>query len=106
MTAPSKEEVRARLGELERRYSLAHLAVKIGWIPFVLLGLPVASLSIAQIWDEGQNTLDDSSVIVILGLIVFGLVAFYSFVFRRVAKLSAEISATRVLLNVDTSKET
>jgi len=106
MTAPSKEELRVRLVELERHYSLAHVAVKIGWIPFVLLGLPVASLGIAQIWDEGQNTLDDSSVIVILGLVVFGLVAFYSFVFRRVAKLSAEISVTKVMLNVDTSKET
>ena len=29
MTAPSKEELRVRLAELERHYSLAHLAVKI-----------------------------------------------------------------------------
>jgi hypothetical protein len=105
MTAPSKEELRVRLVELERHYSLAYLAVKIGWIPFVLLGFPVAMLSIAQIWDDSQNTLDDSSVILILGLIVFGLVAFYSLVFRRVAKLSAEISATKILLSFDTSKE-
>lgn len=97
-----KAQLKIRLFELERHYALAQTAVKIGWVPFILLGLFIISIAIAQIWDTEQNTMDDIGIVALFGLLMAGLIAFYAFVFRRVAKISAEITKTKIALEIDT----
>ena len=98
-------QLKIKLLELERHYELAQTAVKVGWVPFVVLGIGIVGIVIAQIWDSEQNTMDDFGIVVLFAILMGGMVAFYSFVFRRVAKISAEITKTKIALEIDTTEK-
>lgn len=106
--SPRKEELELQLKRLEneRELSLAGLlkgsTTAIAAMVSVLATIGLAILSVAL---TDTSVISGTHIVIIAALVVFGLVAYFSFVFRRRVKLNAEIEETRAKLELLTGED-
>ena len=110
-------ELRTEMHRLEFRYKSTRLALILGWIPFILLAPFLLFLSITtrpsvpsvvvhgSNVEVGQSMAPEFFVIAFIALI-FGLITFYAFAFRRQMKISAELSVKKARLEIESGKGT
>ncbi|MDO6706773.1 hypothetical protein [Photobacterium sp. 1_MG-2023] len=92
--------LRASVKELELSYQVTSMAIKIGWLPFVAMAWIVnkfAETMLVFAFDLNPTYL----VIVCFVVLIFSLIVFYAFVFKRSLKLGAELSLKRAQLEME-----
>ena len=105
MTTPNKDEQEARLQHLEREYALATLGLnKLSerGLPLVILGIlgTVIAGIIPLIW-VGRTFLSGTHIVIIVGIVAASLMMYCAFVFGRAARIRAEISRTKKMLDIE-----
>ena len=91
----SKNELKIRLKELEEEYRLARNGL-IGGFIIILFSIVAVSgtIFVTSIEFKGQH------VVMIVGILAAAIIVYFSFVFRRVAKIRLEISRTKAQLDM------
>jgi DNA-binding Lrp family transcriptional regulator len=103
----SATELKARLKELEREYELAREGLRSGFYKTAMAmvsGLVSLGVAAFVFVSRGPGFIDGWQLIVIFGIMAVALVIYYSFVFGRSAKLRAEISKTKKLIEVSSGE--
>jgi nitrate/nitrite transporter NarK len=102
-TPMSKKELELRLKELEHEYALARAGLTMGiWGAggVMLSGLATMILALIPIIVVGKMFLSGTHLVIIFFILAAAVVIFFSFVFGRTAKIRAEISETKKLLEL------
>jgi hypothetical protein len=106
-TSYKQLELRAKLTELENEHQLAREGLNLGGkkTVFGFVGA-MASLFVASgvFIYSGKEFISGTQLVIMFATIVVGLVAYYSFVFRRISKIKLEISKNKQLLEIETGK--
>jgi hypothetical protein len=104
MTEP---ELKARLEELRHDYDLSRTAlIKGGYITYAAFASALATIGMGlyAFLQKGEGFLNGSHFIAIFLILAASLIIYFSFVFGRQAKLRAEISRTKKLLEVSSGE--
>ena len=103
----TREDLEVRLEELRHEYDLAKTAlVKGGFMTMGAFASGLATLGIGlyAFIQKGEGFLSGNHFVFIFLILAFSLVIYFSFVFGRQAKLKAEISKTKKLLEMSSGE--
>lgn len=93
-------ELRTSVKKLELSHQNTSLAIKIGWIPFVVIAWIINTIT--ETFLVYSFDLDPTKVITICFVsLIISLIAFYAFAFQRNVKIGAELSEKKALLEME-----
>ena len=99
----TKDELKLQLKKLEKEYELANGGIAVGHIKTgmaMLSGILTLSAALAAFLIKGAGFISGTHLVIIFGLLIGGLVIYYSFVFGRSAKIKIEITETKKALEI------
>jgi hypothetical protein len=102
-TSMSKRELELHLAELKEEYSLARMGLAKGGLTVMtaIVGLVCTlGVSLFAFLKRGEGFINGNHYVALVLIVAFAAVIYFSFVFGRTAKLRAEISETRKLLEM------
>lgn len=96
---PTKEESEARLEELELEYALAREGLQKAKLTITtfMLGAPLLIIWLSVF---KSTLLTGTQITIIIVALIFAYVIYFAFVFGRVAKLKAEVSEKKKVLEM------
>jgi hypothetical protein len=100
---PADKRSHLKLAELERQYSLARLGlIKGGFAPGAALvgGLATLGAALFAYVKRGPGFLTGNQLVILYGLLVAGLLIYFSFVFRRLLRLRVELTKTKAQIDM------
>jgi len=97
-------ELQIKLKQLEEEYRLARSGLKIGSIT-ALVAIVAVIFSFSPLTGKG-GVLTGVHYVLIALIVAGGIIVYFSFVFRRVAKVRMEISKTKTLIEMGSENNT
>ena len=96
----SKNELNMKLSELEEEYRFARSGLFVGGITSICAIVTVLFSFFAKI-----DVLEGNHIVMIVGIVAAAIIIYFSFVFRRTAKVRMEISKTKAALEMGSYEE-
>jgi len=103
----NKAGLEERLRQLELEYELAREGLAKGrtaTIAVILSGLATLIIAVVPLIWRGKEFLSGTHIVIIFSVLAIAVVVYFSFVFGRTARIRAEISETRKMLDVASGK--
>ena len=106
--APSESELDLKLVELQHQYGIAKLGLLKGGFAAggaLISGLATLGAALFAFLERGPGFLSGTQLVLLFGLMIAGLLVYFSFVFRRLLRLRLEINRTKAQLHVASSED-
>ena len=107
LSGAKQDTDKLKLAELEAEYELAKVGLHKGIfaaLVAIFAGLISFGGALYAFIEKGPGFMSGQELVILFGLMIFGLVIYFSFVFGRAAKLRLEISETKKSLEMSSGE--